>query len=215
MAENNPDLPLITTQRVLQMDVFGDIYGQRTINRFYYISPGPANPSPNLTDAAVEMWEGLNDPWCAAVSEDWTITGIVARDVTVYGLAPKVVLAAALTAPKAGALGPGVPPADAVCIKRTTAFAGKKARGRVFIAGLAEDDHEDGHLTAGAVTRFGALAVAVLLPFNVAGVGYAAAQAFWQHSPPDTVLVRAGGLVDAEADAVLRTQRRRQLGRGV
>jgi len=217
MPENNPHLPVVTNRQVVQLDVVGSLFGGRTINRFYYMSPGPADPAPVSGTFCNDFWDAVKAGWTNAVSLDWSLVGILFRRVNIYGLAPQVVLAGGLTGPFVGSRLASCPPADCVVIKRRTSLIGKRARGRVYIAGVAENDHENGMLTATGLTNFGGLVVTLASGINHAGVNYQPSQVYWTHTP-----VGGGGIANVEGevifatdvDPIIRTQRRRQVGVG-
>jgi len=214
MAENNPPLPIVANQVVMQVDLVGDLFGQRTLNRLYLMSPGPTDPIPAGGAFANAVWDNIKAAWTAAVSADWALQGIITRPVHVYGLVPTVTLRTGLVAPLDGVRGASCPPQDAVVIKRVTSLIGKRARGRIYVAGVAEEDHSSGELTLFGRANFDGLAFQLTAGVNVAGVNYQPSQVYWRHTPPNTVEVRGQVIFQQLADRFIRSQRRRQIGRG-
>lgn len=218
MAENNPNLPVIADRRAYELRVRGVLLGQMTLNKFWYISDADVPPPGNLATLCSDFWDKLDVAWCAAVSADWALHSVIAQRLDTYGAASGFVTAstlAALALDVVGTTGDSCPPQDAVVMARKTNQIGKKARGRVYVGGLAEDDHTSGLLIAGAQTRFGTLAAAMLGNVVSQGITFVPHMVHWKHTPPDTVELRGLPITAWVTDPIVRSQRRRQISHGV
>lgn len=224
MPENNPHMPSLVSIPTYRYRVRGKIHGQTTLADFYYTAQAGATPSTNIGTDIETFWAFMDNFWTDTVSAEWELDAILGRRVDLYGqpftLRTKAVLLA-LGNVVQGQLGESCPPQDAVCIKKITATVGKRGRGRWFFSGVAEADHLAGQLTPAALTRWQTFADAHETPLVLTGGGYAPAHCFHEEFPSEVdpttgVVVLEGRLItSATADETVRSQRRRQVGRGI
>lgn len=109
--------------------------------------------------------------------------------------------------------GPGLIPGDSLptsvtsVITKVTAFAGRKYRGRVYVAGVPVTSENDSQLQVGDLAVLGAFAEN--LDNGIGAVGASFQPVLWHRSSNTS-----DNLIDAVARPILRNQRRRQVGRG-
>ena len=215
MAENNPAMPEISGQAVYEVSVIGSLFGQRTINVFYYIGVTPGPEPVSQTGLANAFWDAVGTEWCDAVSDDWFLTAVAVKRVDVYGFLGTVVLAGDLANPNIqGTRGDSCAPQVAVVHKRNTLIVGKRGRGRVYIAGIPEADMAGGIISGALSTLHSDLDAKLGLGLVVGGETLGASQVFWQHTPPSFVTLRGLFVAQWSHDLISRSQRRRQIGRG-
>jgi len=218
VAENNPLLPNAAGEIVYLILVAGRLFGQATRNYVYVHNETDALPVGNKALLGADWWNYIGATWADAVSVDWTLQSLAIKYLTVYGDVPTIISAGdpLITAPIVGVQAASCPPQDAVVIKRTTNTIGKRGRGRSYIAGVAEVDHTGGELTVGAQGRFQALAAFMAGGFLSQGKDFSHWHCEWEQLPgPPVVSTLRGDLVqNTSADAFIRSQRRRQIGRG-
>lgn len=111
-------------------------------------------------------------------------------------------------------------------IKWTSAYVGRSRRGRTFVGPLTADSAVNGTLIAGRVTQLQAYVTAMLALWGPGGTGVADARlVIWSRtiadstsqSPPPAmgnVLSASAYVTAGNAQAIARTQRRRELGVG-
>ena len=114
-----------------------------------------------------------------------------------------------------------LPPTVAAVIRRKTARLGRAYRGRIFIAGLGIGTTASGLINdAGTITDLGDLATALFASLTWTAGGsptFIPEIATILKSGPGPVFTytyRANDIVSATVDLVLRSQRRREVGRG-
>lgn len=115
---------------------------------------------------------------------------------------------------------PPCPPTVAVVIRRRTSFLGRRFRGRIYIAGIAAADQASG-VIAGVdpLANFAAVAAAIGGPIASANVGAPSFEpVLIGRIPAQRSLPQTGWLItpitSADKDNTLRSQRRREIGRG-
>jgi hypothetical protein len=215
MAENNPHLPDIA-RASYGLSVVGSLFAQRTINQFFYVHDGIVADAPSNTQVATEFWNTVSPAWLDTVSADWTARAILVRRLDVYGFASTVWPIPLVAGDfQKGTRGDAMSPMDAVVLKRTTFAIGKRSRGRVYIAGLAEEDHKDGQVTAAALGGFDDLCDSLDDPLVIGAEQLTAHHLAYKHTPPDIVSLEGAPVVGWTVDPILGTQRRRRIGHGV
>lgn len=221
MAENNPHMPnlLGTGVSILRLALRCSILGQSHLNYLFYKTSHSPTTATELSQAALDIWSQLDNAWMDMVSEDFLVQSIVTRRIDLYAAAAHsttraVLIAAGLAV--TGVQGGSCPPQDAYVFRKRTTLGGKRARGRWYIAGVAEDDHLSGQMTAAAETRAGVLASALEAEFVVGANTFSPFHCLWQEVPPPDFSVLEGlPIADCNFDTVIRSQRRRQLGKGI
>jgi len=103
--------------------------------------------------------------------------------------------------------GSSLPTSVAGVITKRTNFAGRKYRGRVFVAGVPVGSENDSQLSAGVMTAWQILADSYALNKGTSG---------WTWSPViwHRVSKTSDDVIAGIARQILRNQRRRQVGRG-
>jgi len=223
MAENNPAMPDLTFgpgTGLIRFAIRATILGQAHINYLFYAVTADLLGGAAMRQAAIDLWGNLTPAWTDFLSADWTLQNIVARRVDVYAAPSGFVTGselAALLQPITGAQGDTCPPQDAAVFRRRTAQAGKRGRGRIFLSGIAEDDHDAGELTVAAVGRAVTLRDALADDFvGTSAATFVPYHVHWVERPVPGVTTLQGRPVDAwDFDTIIRTQRRRQLGHGL
>jgi len=195
-------IPTLDPGDILLVTLKGRLFGQRTNNTFaYYVSIAVAQV---ITDFFSQWETDFETIWSNAVSEDWTGDTVTIRRV---GVNPTrgIDFSIDWTGQVAS---PSLPPSTAAVISRFNYGAGPKARGRLFVAGVATTHHLEGQLTNPGLALFGLLAAQVD-----------------DHVIDGTALDAEPGLFNKEtstfnaievatARAILRQQRRREIGVG-
>lgn len=113
-----------------------------------------------------------------------------------------------------------LPPSCAAVIKRRTGFLGRKYRGRIFLPGVPVDYVTDGEITdAGYIATLAALAAAIIAPIAWTAGGSPTfvpelCVVVGDGSVGDPYAYRATDIISAVLDKKIRSQRRREVGRG-
>jgi hypothetical protein len=224
MAENNPRMPDLLGvggPHVLRLALRASLFGQSHLNYMFYSVDADITTQGAIKTAIGEIWSYFRDELLTCLSEDWGIQSIVGRRVDLYA-APSYFLTRAdlglLLAPVDGAQGPSCPPQDAVVMTKRTTQAGKRSRGRWYFSGIAEDDHEGGLITAASALRFESLRAVLDDTFvgGASGNTYSPMHCYWRELPVPLLSILEGSSVEEVTfDPILRSQRRRQIGRGI
>jgi len=195
-------IPTLDPGDILLVTLKGRLFGQRTNNTFaYYVSIAVAQV---ITDFFSQWATDFETVWSNAVSEDWTGDTVTIRRVGVNSTRG-IDFSIDWTGQVAS---PSLPPSTAAVISRFNYGAGPKARGRLFVAGVATTHHLEGQLTNPGLALFALLAAQVD-----------------DHVIDGTALDAEPGLFNKEtstfnaievatARAILRQQRRREIGVG-
>jgi hypothetical protein len=171
----------------------------------------------------ISAWRGsVETEMLACMSAQCFVTGYEVQDKK-PGTASSVEVI--VTPPVAGtAIGDMLPPQDAIVFSFKSALKTRRARGRVYWPGASEDQHTGGVLTASGQLPWDTFRTAILADF----VGTTPPSAFrlvtWSPEdltpppPPPAFKERPGEVVTPVStitlDPTIRSQRRRQLGRG-
>lgn len=140
----------------------------------------------------------------------WTLNAIKAQRIF-----PTPRTFGAISTANAGpgtAAGTALPTEVCAVIRLTTAFAGKKYRGRAYISGLITTDVTSSSLSAAGLTAMNT--IGAQLAFNLTGVSVGITYTW---SPVITHRATPGVVVpinNTNTDSVIRSQRRRQVGKG-
>lgn len=189
---------------IYQLTVRGTLFSQTILNVLYYresVSAGSTGQAALATAAD----STLGAAWRTALSQDFTY-----NDVTAQKIFPLPVMYPTTvgTGTGIGSVASGAQPSEvAVVITKRTAFAGRKYRGRAFIAGATISQVTGDILTGPGVTAMGGIATAIASALTSGGYTFTP---IVYHKPTHSYDDVAGGTVHA----TLRAQRRRQPGRG-
>lgn len=201
-----PQYPLLTGD-VVEIRLCAEIAEQRTINVFHY-KIGGGTPQSNDTQA---LMTAFNAAWWNGALADLLSEDVYNVFLQLQTIAPvRKVVDDQLCSPTEGQVAArGCPPTTAVVLAKRTPLAGAANRGRVFVPGIPFDDILDGRVAVAKQAEWNAQAdlLAQVLTFNsktATPVLYSTASS-----------VERGTITDGTFDAVLRVQRRREVGRGI
>jgi len=181
------------------------LHGQKVLNTFYYqetTSAGGGSSAALANRFAVVVIPTMK----ACQSNEVQHNGVYAQKI--WPLPPIVPSFDASAAGPGGVPGSSLPSSMAVVMTKQTAFAGRKYRGRVYIAGLAAIHEDDSKLAPGVFNLWSAFSTTlagVLAPAGYAFTPIVYHKATRTHDNIVNVLTRTN----------LRNQRRRQIGKGV
>lgn len=199
---------------IMEVVFQGRLHGQQIRNVRHYRIANIAGPSqaPEV-DAATALAGAMETFWnilVPLVSNEFSMLGILVQRI--FPL-PRTVGVIRVPANGTGqAAGNSLPTAVAVVTRLTTAFAGRKYRGRNYWCGIPATAETDSELTAGAIIAWEGVQDALTLPLQPAAINGRTYtfQPVILNRPTMTTTDIVGGTVDS----VLRTQRRRQVGKG-
>jgi len=198
------------------LKVVGSLFGQTTINRFYYIETREHVGPPSAETTLEDRFHTIVMPaWRPCVSSDWKHSSTSVQRVKPAPLLEATVITHGQPADQGTRSPDALPPQAAAVIKWHTGFAGRANRGRSYLAGIAEADHTGGIISSAVVLA----ALNVLKDSLLAQLGLIL---FGEWDP----VVRSLRLNGAPRDIALRktagsvrsiiyTQRRRTVGVGV
>jgi len=195
-------IPSLDPGDILLVTLKGRLFGQRTNNTFaYYVSIAVAQV---ITDFFSQWAADFETVWSNAVSEDWTGDTVTIRRV---GINPTrgIDFSIDWTGQVAS---PSLPPSTAAVISRFNYGAGPKARGRLFVAGVATSHHLEGQLTNPGLALFTLLAAQVD-DHVIDGTALDAEPGLFNKATSTF-----NALEVATARSILRQQRRREIGVG-
>jgi len=190
---------------IYQVTVSGTLHGQLTNSVLHYRETvsGGADGSVQLATAIDATLAGVS--FRANASSEWRYDFTVSQRIR-----PLPILLAVTVNLNAGAGQAGsnsLPSSVASVIRKRTALAGRKFRGRTYIPGVPSAVEVDSQLTAAGLTALQTLATQMA---GTVGIGA------WDFAP--VIFHRATGtstlITACVATAVLRNQRRRQIGKG-
>jgi len=196
----------------------GGLAGQEIVNVWHY-RQSTANTSGNsdVKSLALAFNVGIVPALRACVTVDFTYVMIESRSFPLPPV-PMVGHDEAL-ADSGDVAGASLPPSVAVVIRRRTAFLGRKYRGRLFLAGV-----DVAAVVDGQVTDAGTLANLAILGSKLSGPIVDAAVGSPTFTPEICTILfdegtgiysyRATDVNGFTVDKVVRSQRRREIGRG-
>jgi hypothetical protein len=190
---------------VYQVTIVGSLDGQRIENvlHYYCTAEGAGNGASALaTNLDVSL--GLSLRAFACVQYQY----LYMQAQKIWPL-PVLVPAVADTNAGGGAItGAALPTECAVTITKQSAYAGRGGRGRIYVAGIAESDVAASQLLNAARLRLQTFADFLPTTAGVAG---------WQFTPViyHRITHLYTQIIQARANVIIRSQRRRQLGKGV
>lgn len=197
---------------IYRVVVVGELHGQATNNVFFYQVPEGLDDV-NITPAAVaeEFRDTFQAAWLAAASSEWSWQRV--ECVLTTPTPASAVHTNFLGAATGGVIGESLPTAVAAVIRKRTAFGGRTMRGRSYLAGVPVAGEVNSQLTviqrglyttlAGAYDNDLVIGVGAVRPIVAAYI-----QATKTH-------LRRAWITSGDVDVVLRTQRRRQVGKGI
>jgi hypothetical protein len=205
-------MAFIPVPGVAQIQVFGRIDGQQTINDLYFASGAvPITDTDLLALAsAIDVWAGT--AWVTLLSSAFTYQRVHARSLE----GPAAPIADVTDSAAAGGAGGAfVPNNVAPCISFRSSAAGRSGRGRNYIPGVAQSVVDGNNLTGGFAADMVA-SYQSLLPggaFAPDGWAWVIVSRFTAGAP------RAEGIAQGVlrvlfTDLVVDSQRRRLPGRG-
>lgn len=190
---------------IYQVTLEGKLHGQTILNVFHYklVDEAAGDPSENC---ALAFDDGPATAIKSALSEEYAIVRVVAQKI--FPLPPLVPYVSTAKAGNGAIAGNSLPTSVTVNVSKRTAYAGRKYRGRTFLAGVPAGFETDSELNAigiaGFATTKNAIAATII-------------QGAWSWKP--VLLHRSTNTTDdilkTDLQIPLRNQRRRQVGKGV
>lgn len=199
--------PNLVLGDVIHITGEGILFGQRTINDFYYVK--------TVTDDVVSLSDML-DNWITVngdqilppvTSTDWEFfRGTADLIFPVNRRSAQVVSTQEM---RDGQIAGGsLPPSTTVVVARRTSIRGPSGRGRMFFPAVPTNWHDDGFLAAAGVTAYNGILADLALPISVAGNEFQ--PCLYHRLPAGFDVVEYWTF-----DRVLRQQRRREIGIGI
>lgn len=195
-------IPTLDPGDLLEVTLKGRLFGQRTNNVFHYYVPVAV--AQIITDFFSQWVVDFETLWENSVSQDWTGDLVVIRRISpnpTRGIEFNIAWTGSVVSP-------ALPPSTAVVIARYGYGPGPRNRGRIFVAGVATSHHLEGSLTNAGLALYTLLAAQVDDDV-VDGVALVAEPVIF-HRATNTV----SNVEVASARAILRQQRRREIGVG-
>lgn len=204
---------------VFRVSVRGTIFAQLNVNTFWY-QQASANTSGDADVVqVVKAFNQVAHPVLAAMqTSDLAYDAIEGRTVpdrggapTLYELAPTI---------DAGlAEDPTMPPAVALCVRRRTAFVGRKYRGRIYVGAIPRAAVTGGSVSGGYLAFASAMAsmIASVIASSDTGAPNFIPILVGRDLPNVTTHpfgYRVTPIVSGDYDFRLRQQRRREIGVG-
>lgn len=162
-----PPLP-VATQPCYRWQVFGVLYGQTTINTFYFMdmTPGAApRTTGELEFMNSTLWTDLDGPFLACLADQWSGEKIVLESLDNRTQRPAI-----LNFTPGAQVGTRTGEADtpwvAAKLNRITAVRGLRGQGCIRLSGIPLEDVEGSYISAGLKTALNALGDALMLPFT-------------------------------------------------
>lgn len=205
--------PTTVWGRAVRCTVIGELFGQTTINNFYYGNT-TAGSAPNITNFHSQFQTNVLLNFVSLLSQDFSVVGVTYTVISHPLVAPGFRSA---TANNVGLIAQdSLPPQMAVCIAWYTSLAGRRGRGRTFFPGVASTHHSDGVLTGAAKTSWTTVALSMDDDsWAVDGVTFS----HFLFSPTSSDLelgtIRGELVVSGTVRDELCSIRRRKIGRGV
>lgn len=190
---------------VYQVTMRGSLHGQLILNTFHYrvtaVGAGDATTA-LLTAFKAGPWTQIK----AALADEFSFDGNMAQRIRPL---PPLVGVDDFTAVGAGNVpGGSLPTSMAVVISKKTALAGRKYRGRVYLAGVSTAHESDSTLNVGGVGLF--LNVANAMDNSLVEGTHAFTPVVYHRGDGTTTDV-----TQCLVREILRNQRRRQVAKGV
>jgi len=211
MSAFNPDPPIIV-EPCFKVVVYGILYGQQTVNTFYYARQTTTANVASPAEIATLFLASCQTSWESAVSEDW-----VGQQGRCYRLdEPSMPPHIETTAAFAGTIVEDATPATVSArLRRRTAHGGAKGRGMVRLAGLPRTSIDNGVIDAAELLLLEALAtdwLDVLAPVDPTKGTYAPylIKRAGLPGPPPLVVNRGSQVISWSITNILGHQNTRQ-----
>ncbi len=196
----------------------GLLAGQQIVSVWHY-RQGSANTSANsdVKSLALGFEASVVPSIQAAVTADFTYGTIESRSFPLPPV-PVVGYDEVLT-DSGGVAGVSLPPSVAIVLRRRTAFLGRKYRGRMFLAGVDVATITDGVVSdVGQIALLDTLGGKLHTAFAFTAIGSPTFVpeicTILYDEPTDTYSYRATDVTGYDLDKIVRSQRRREIGRG-
>lgn len=214
MSRANPRFrrvnPVLTAApaNTFEVTLFGSIENQLTINTFYYRDQGAALTSLSESNLSTGFAASVLGAFAACCSADWSYNQIKVQCLTTPARQPYLGVSS----------GPGTGPSTheptTVCgvIIRRTGIKGQSGRGRIAVPAPSTSLVTSSSLSAGLITTYNALCVAMVTPFTAGGVTWTPGVVSRKNKagPP----LGYADLTSCQTRTLLGTCRRRKVGRG-
>lgn len=200
--------PAIPVAGTVRLDLYGQIFGQTTINTFAYRYDGAAGDVTHAQMATAV--EGQVAPLFSLLSSAWSGTKWRVSSYNVGG--SFLNWTDEPTALNGLQASDSVPPGVALCIKKRSGSPGRQNRGRWYFAGLLRADHIDGMVMSASR---GAFTTAVEDWDNPLLITDQSFHPIIQTYAPSGDVVGLVEIHSVQPDWVLRNMRRRQIGVGI
>jgi len=180
----------------------------------YFLSAISGTPNPTENTVGTSINSVLQGIWTLAranLSDEMSCYGIISARVK-----PKPRTAGTVTVPSGGngaIVGSALPSSVALIIRKRTLFAGRAYRGRTYWAGVPVVQELDSALTAAGSTAWATVRDAMSAVTTPAAVN--GTQITWTPVIYSKSSTLSNQIQSCSIDPIFRTQRRRQLGKGV
>lgn len=204
-------MPFVPAADVAQVELVQLLDGQVIENTLYFQSSADLDIAlmGDLANALLGWWEDAIAP---GVSESLSLTGITVTDLSTQ-TSPGIFVPA-VPAITGDGTSPALPNNVALCVSFRTAFRGRSARGRNYVAGLQENQTTLSHIDAGVADFFTDAYSQLIGPGAfVGGLQWGVLSRFVNGNERATGLFRPITSVTV-VDNTLDSQRRRLPGRG-
>lgn len=207
-----PPLPL-TPFKSYKLQVFGELFGQTTINTLYYLDPNlAADPAgtAELEQQAADIWTVIDAPWLACVTSDWSLTKLVMESLDNRTQRPAI-----LTYTPGVIVGTHAGDADtpwvAAKLLRITNVRGLRGQGCIRISGIPTSEIVGNSVSSALKTLVNALGTALLVEVtNTANPAFKTRLAQVHHTPTTPPVNRGEFIVETEAMSPFSSQRTRR-----
>jgi len=198
----------MATNDIHRVVIEGTLHAQTVQTVLHYLTTVDTGLSPvaQATALAARVAAIVVPQLKSIQSAEYAHTRIIVQKI--FPLPPRLPIINTTALGAGSVAGSSLPCADCAVITKRTIFAGRKYRGRIFVPGVPVTSELDSQLSPAALTTWQAVADAI----NVALVqapGDTWAMTLWHKSTSTNDVV-----TQLIARPILRSQRRRQVGRG-
>lgn len=214
MPRTPPPRPpvLAAGQWLVQVAAYAKLHLQTVINTYYYLVTQPTPTVAQLNEVSAGWISAVMPVYGLAVSSQVTHYQTIARFM---GRPDVPSVTTPITTGGGGNIStPSLPSTDAAIITCFSTFGGKRGRARKYIFGIPQTAETNSALTAGELALLNNLATAIAGPVPTGDFGSVPA---WMFSRNKTGEAGVAGVAISSAApvAVIGTQRRRRIGRGI
>lgn len=192
---------------VYQVTLESRMHGQAILNTFHYKEaiPEVTNPIPEqeLSNSFIAV---VASPWLALLSNECSHISVLCQKI--HPVPPFVPYLNVTGAGAGGIAVSALPTSVALVITKRTLLAGRKYRGRTFVAGMPVTQEDDSGVAAAAILLWNVVATAMTA--TLLGNEGAWAPVIFHKSDGTTNFITT-----CLTRPILRNQRRRQLGKGI